>query len=91
MYKKNLESELKSETSFSFKRLLVSLCNAGRDESGAIDQSAAMQDAKALLEAGVKRAGTDETAFNMVFCQRSFNQIRLVSSSKYLFYYISSN
>lgn len=79
VYGKNLESELKSETSFHFKRLLVSLCAANRDESGIINHDAAGRDAKALLEAGVNRAGTDESAFNMVLCQRNFAQIRLVS------------
>lgn len=81
MYGADLESELMSETSGNFKRLLVSLCAGGRDESGQTNLEAARQDAKALLQAGVLRVGTDESVFNMVLCQRNYQQIKLVSSS----------
>lgn len=67
-----------SETSGNFKRLLVSLCAAGRDESGVVDHDGATRDATELLRAGELRAGTDESTFNMVFCQRNFAQIKLV-------------
>lgn len=79
MYGKNLESELISETSGNFKRLLVSLCAASRDESGVVDPDAARRDATELLRAGELRVGTDESTFNMVFCQRNYAQIKLVS------------
>lgn len=78
MYGKSLENELISETSGSFKRLLVSLCMGGRDESGVVDEAAATRDATELLRAGELRVGTDESTFNMVFCQRNFAQIKLV-------------
>lgn len=77
-YGKNLESELMSETSGNFKRLLVSLCSANRDESGMINPEAAARDATELLRAGELRVGTDESTFNMILCQRNFQQIRLV-------------
>lgn len=79
MYGKNLESELMSETSGHFKRLLVALCTANRDESGNTDIDAARRDATELLRAGELRVGTDESTFNMILCQRNFAQIRLVS------------
>lgn len=78
VYGKSLESELMSETSGNFKRLLVSLCAGGRDESGVVDQEGAVRDATELLRAGELRAGTDESTFNMVFCHRNFAQIKLV-------------
>lgn len=78
MYRKNLEDELVSETSGNFKRLLVSLCSAGRDESGHVDLEQAQADATALLRAGELRAGTDESVFNQVLCQRNFEQIKAV-------------
>lgn len=82
VYGKSLENELSSETSGNFKRLLVSLCVGGRDESGIVDHDAANRDATELLRAGELRAGTDESTFNMVFCQRNFAQIKLVSFSQ---------
>lgn len=81
MYKKELESELKSDTSGSFKRLLVALGAAGRDESGLTNLAAAQQDAIALHQAGALRFGTDESIFNMVLCSRNYQQIMLVSST----------
>lgn len=73
-----MENELISETSGNFKRLLVSLCAGARDESGTVDHDAATRDATELLRAGELRVGTDESTFNMVFCQRNFAQIKLV-------------
>lgn len=67
-----------SETSGNFKRLLVSLCAGGRDESGIVDQQAANRDATELLRAGELRAGTDESTFNMIFCQRNYGQIKSI-------------
>lgn len=67
-----------SETSGNFKRLLVSLCAGGRDESGVVDQEAAHRDATELLRAGELRAGTDESTFNLIFCQRNYGQIKLI-------------
>lgn len=81
VYGKNLESELISETSGNFKRLLVSLAAGARDESGVVDHETANRDATELLRAGELRAGTDESTFNMVFCQRNFGQIKLVSGN----------
>lgn len=78
-----MESDLVSNTSCHFKRLLVALCNAKRDESDNIGNEPAIQDAITLLEAAEKRAGTDESAFNIVFCQRNFAQIKLVRKYKY--------
>lgn len=78
VYFKDLEAELISETSGHFKRLLVALCTGGRDESGVVDAQVAQADATALLRAGELRAGTDESTFNMVLCQRNYGQIRAI-------------
>lgn len=57
---------------------MVSLCSAGRDESMVTDPARAISDAQALYEAGVKRWGTDESTFNMILCQRNFEQLKLI-------------
>ncbi|XP_034474183.1 annexin B11 isoform X1 [Drosophila innubila] len=78
LYGAHLESELKSETSGNFKRLLTSLCTAARDESGRVDVNMAKDDARELLKAGELRVGTDESMFNMILCQRNYQQLKLI-------------
>lgn len=67
-----------SETSGNFKRLLVSLCVGSRDESGVTDVLSAQRDATELLRAGELQIGTDESTFNMILCQRNYQQLKLV-------------
>ncbi|XP_034230490.1 annexin B11-like isoform X2 [Thrips palmi] len=78
MYGRSLEGDLKGDTSGNFKRLMVSLCMGNRSEDYNVDPAAAQADAQALLRAGELRAGTDESAFNAVICQRSYPQLQAV-------------
>ncbi|XP_050310580.1 annexin B9-like isoform X2 [Anthonomus grandis grandis] len=79
LYLTSLESDIKGDTTGHLKRLLVSLANGHRDESDEVDEESARQDAQALLQAGeLLFAGTDESVFNMVLCQRNRPQLRRI-------------
>jgi len=75
LYKRDLVKDIESETSGHFKRILVSLATAGR-ENKPVDEDLAEREAKALYEAGEAKWGTDEATFNVIFATRSFPQIR---------------
>jgi len=75
---RDLEKDLMSETSGHFRRLLVSLTNGCRDETSAPNLDHAKENAQALLTAGAKKWGTDESMFNRILCTLSHAQLRLV-------------
>ncbi|XP_028408365.1 annexin A4-like [Dendronephthya gigantea] len=76
LYSRDLEKDVHSETSGHFRKFLISLLQANRDESTNVDYGRARADADALHQAGEKRWGTDEARFNAIFAARSFAQLR---------------
>lgn len=79
LFGKNLEQELRSDTSGSFKRLMTSLSTGSRDESMVTDINQARIDAQDLKKAGIDKWGTDESAFNRILCLRNYEQIKLIA------------
>ncbi|XP_033112459.1 annexin A13-like [Anneissia japonica] len=78
VYKKELEKDISDDTSGHFKRLLISMCTANRDESDIVDEDKVNDDVKTLFEAGEDKWGTDESEFNRILATRSHPHLRAV-------------
>ncbi|XP_074132864.1 annexin A3 isoform X2 [Sminthopsis crassicaudata] len=77
-YKKSLVDDITSQTSGYFRKGLLFLAEAKRDESLEVNKSLAKKDAQSLYDAGEKKWGTDEDKFLEILCLRSFSQLRLI-------------
>ncbi|CAK9293954.1 unnamed protein product [Gordionus sp. m RMFG-2023] len=80
MYKKDLVSDIKGDTSGSFEKLMVYLCKANRkSDYGSYDKGKVNADAQALINAGIKNAmGTDTSVFCEILVNRSLSHVRAV-------------
>lgn len=76
MFNRDIEKDIKSDTSGFFQKVLVSLLTASRPNSNMVDKTQAKIDAQSLLNAGAKKWGTDEGKFLTIFCARSYSQLR---------------
>lgn len=76
VYHTELENDLKAEASFDFKRFMISMCTGARDESTTgVNVTQATQDAKDLMQAGVKTVGTDESTFLSILAMQTHAQL----------------
>lgn len=78
MYERPLAEHMCSETSGDFRRLLTLIVTGVRDETGTVDQEAAVLQAQKLYDAGEAKWGTDEEVFNRIMAHASFAQLRLI-------------
>ncbi|XP_009999084.1 PREDICTED: annexin A7 isoform X3 [Chaetura pelagica] len=73
---RDIEQDIRADTSGHFERLLISMCQGNRDENQTVDYQKAQDDAQRLYQAGEGKLGTDESCFNMVLATRSFPQLK---------------
>jgi len=78
LYGKHLEKAIDGDTSGKFKRLLISLCTAGRSEDYTIDRIRALKAAQDLYRAGVAKWGTDDCVFNAILCAENYAQLQVI-------------
>nr|CDS27550.1 annexin [Hymenolepis microstoma] len=73
---RDLEKDIKGDTSGHFEKLLVVLLQACREDS--CDEAQAKVDSFDLYQAGEARSGTDESAFTRILGNRSWEHLRKV-------------
>jgi hypothetical protein len=78
MFNRDIEKDIKSDTSGFFQKVLVSLLTASRPNTNMVDKTQAKIDAQSLLNSGAKKWGTDEGTFLTIFCARSYSNLRVM-------------
>ena len=78
-YKRDLEADVKSETSGTLRKLLIALLQCSRSTNTMPNPAQAAQIAEEIHKAGEARLGTDESVFNKYFCTLSPHELTAVS------------
>lgn len=76
-YGKSLEDAINDDAPEDFKRLLLMICKAARNE-GVVSLDKVRTDAEALFEAGEAQWDAEEAAFNTLFAFESYEHLRFV-------------
>ena len=79
LYKEELETWVKDETSGDYKKLLVSLLQCCRSDNKDLNTEKLENDVKELYEAGENKIGTDEQVFNRIFSLRSYDELKYIN------------
>ncbi|XP_073505916.1 annexin A6 isoform X1 [Phyllobates terribilis] len=77
-YGRDLESDVVTDTSGHFKKMLIVLLQGTREEDDIVSDELVAQDAKDLFEAGEAKWGTDEAQFIYILGSRSRTHLQLV-------------
>ena len=78
-YKRNLEDDVRKETSGTLQKLLISLLQCRRNVNPRPDPNQCAAIAQEIYTAGEKKLGTDESTFNKYFCTLSPHELACVS------------
>ena len=78
-YKRNLEDDVRKETSGTLQKLLISLLQCKRSFNAKPDVNQCAAIAQEIYQAGEKKLGTDESVFNKYFCSLSPQELACVS------------
>ena len=78
-YKRDLEADVKKETSGTLRHLLISLLQCSRSTNPHPDVGTCSTIAQTLYQAGEAKFGTDESVFNKYFCTLSPMELACVS------------
>ena len=76
LYQTTMEKDVKGDTSGDYQALMISMVTSVREEGPQINLAQVRRDAKALLDAGELKRGTDEEEFNLVLATRSFPHLK---------------
>jgi len=77
-YHKSLESDIKSETSGNYEKMLCALLTIPRPHPAMVDPTRAAADADAFYRAGEGRLGTNEDAYINILASNSYQQLMLI-------------
>lgn len=78
MFGRAMADDVAGDTSGDYKKLLVELCQAERNDMEEPNLQTARELATRLYKAGEEKVGTDENEFISILCQHSFAQLALV-------------